>query len=381
MALLRRLTVRHLSVVALPLALVLALVPALLPQTLNKAGGGSSSNYPNLTQNADGTIVAAKALTSGTASASATTCDWSASNTCIITAAGSNPTVTFSNPHGSGPYWLILNNDASARTWTLPVTLLQSCPPSIASTGTIQPITFDGTNYQGGACNSNETPTILRGIERGAPAATASGYAACWLDQTDHTGLECIANGSGTVYKMVANVTSPAQAGTPFVILSNQLPAADTLSCATINTTETAFTTNYTIPGNLFDVGKVLRVTAGFEQIGTAAGATVTPKMRLGSTAGSIAGTLVYTSFGGTVASGTNESGFMLDLLGTAAPGASVAVKSALKGSVSGFARSTSAYSNALATNATLLLQMTLTCTANTASTSFQLTNLMIEAN
>jgi hypothetical protein len=295
MALLRRLTVRHLSVVALPLVLVLALVPALLPQTLNKAGGGSSSNYPNLTQNADGTIVAAKALTSGTASASATTCDWSASNTCIITAAGSNPTVTFSNPHGSGPYWLILNNDASARTWTLPVTLLQSCPPSIASTGTIQPITFDGTNYQGGACNSNETPTILRGIERGAPAATASGYAACWLDQTDHTGLECIANGSGTVYKMLANVTSPDR------------PAHRSSSCRTNcpqmtpcpaprSTTEQRSPRITPFRGTCLMSSTVLRVTAGFEQIGTAAAATVTPKC-VSAARGSIAGTLVYTSF------------------------------------------------------------------------------------
>src|SRR5206468_1322623 len=115
----------------------------------------------SLSQNADGSLNAAQAITAALPTTSASSCDWALSNVCVVTAAGSNPTVTFLRPHGSGPYVLNLVNDTSARTWTLPATAQQACSPAVASTSTVQQFVFDGTNYKGGACNSNETPTTI----------------------------------------------------------------------------------------------------------------------------------------------------------------------------------------------------------------------------
>jgi hypothetical protein len=352
--------------------------------SIPSAAGGSPGGYSNLTQNADGSLNAAKASTVPAPTATAAACDWSLSNACTVTAAGGNVTVTFSNPHGSGPYTLGLCNDASARTWTLPVTALNAVKPAIASTCTYQFFQYDGsTNYQGLGSTSTETPSILRGTERVAPIAPVAGTFALYDDSTTHLPTFFI-GGSSTPYTPVANIVSPSTVGgggKPLVILSNTSPAADTLSCATITTTETTFATNYTLPANFFDVGTILRVSASFDVIGTA-GPTFTPRLRFGSTAGSVTGVNTYTSIPGT-ANGTspNSAGFIVDFMGTAAPGASVAAKTQFRGAAAPFGRSSTAFSNLLATNGTLLIQATLTCSAATAGNSFQLLNLMIEGN
>lgn len=112
-----------------------------------------------------------------------TTCDWSVSNSCIVTATGSGTTIALTNPRGGGPYFLGLCNDTSIRTWTLPSSLKQSTSPAVASACTYTEYFYDGTNYQGGG--SSETAAILRGAERAAPAAPTSG-GAFWFDSSDH---------------------------------------------------------------------------------------------------------------------------------------------------------------------------------------------------
>jgi hypothetical protein len=44
---------------------------------------------------------------------------------------------------------------------------------------------------------------MLFGQELAAPATPASGFASCWFDSTDHTGVECKANNSSNVFKLV----------------------------------------------------------------------------------------------------------------------------------------------------------------------------------
>lgn len=347
------------------------------------AAGGSPGGYSNLTQNADGSLNAAKASTVPAPTATAAACDWSLSNACTVTAAGGNVTVTFSNPHGSGPYILGLCNDGTARTWTLPAAALNAVSPTIASTCTYQFLEYDGsTNYQGMSASTTELP-IIRGVERAAPIAPNASAFGCWDDSTTHL-FTCFHNGSSTPFTVLSGITSPsgvAGNGAPLVILSNQTPAADTLSCATITTTETTFATNYTIPTNFFNTGTFLRVSASFEALGSG-GPTLTPRIRLGSTVGAIAGTIVYTSIPGTFSGGViGEAGWIVDLNGTATPGASVAVKTAFLGAAAPMGRSSTAFSNAVATNGTLLLQVTWQCSANTAGNTLQLTRLLIEGN
>lgn len=90
----------------------------------------------NMNQNADGSINASKAVTYPTPSAptfnggGTTTCDWSASNACGFTMTG-NTTLALSNPHGSGPYFLIPTMDGTGnRTITYPGSVAVAPQPS-----------------------------------------------------------------------------------------------------------------------------------------------------------------------------------------------------------------------------------------------------------
>lgn len=73
--------------------------------------------------------------------------------------------------------------------------------PTAGVTTTVS-YTWDGTN--GHLVNqSTDTPSTLFTTERAAPGTPASGTAVCWPDSTDHSGLECKANNSANVFKMV----------------------------------------------------------------------------------------------------------------------------------------------------------------------------------
>jgi len=96
----------------------------------------------------------------------------------VVTASGSNPTLTFTAPTGSAatPLTLALCNDTTARTWTLPGTALNVGTPIVLSTCVWTTITYDGTNYHGSG--STDTPSILNfTAERTLPTVVAPGGA------------------------------------------------------------------------------------------------------------------------------------------------------------------------------------------------------------
>ena len=145
-----------------------------------------------------------------TNSGGTTTINFASGRCAVVTASGANPTIALSNPPDAGPYTLGFCNDSAARLWTLPVSLLQVGTPAVASACVYNaPIAYDGTNYQGPG--SNETPSVIRlSAERSAPATPAAGTVVCWPDSTDHSGLECKANNSATVYRMVSPAIATA---------------------------------------------------------------------------------------------------------------------------------------------------------------------------
>lgn len=88
------------------------------------------------------------------------------------------------------------------RTVAMPTGFDGAGVDPIASTTTTLSYAWDGTNAR--LLNStNETPSVLRlTTERSAPATPASATAVCWPDSTDHSGLECMANNSASVFKL-----------------------------------------------------------------------------------------------------------------------------------------------------------------------------------
>jgi len=118
---------------------------------------------------------------------------------CFIVTGSSGGTTTISaptNPPDGGPYMFAFCNGATPTTWSLPGTFQQIGTPILASKCVYNGgVAYDGSNYQG--IGSNETPTILRGIERAAPGTTVSGAFACWWDSTNHI-LTCNENASGS---------------------------------------------------------------------------------------------------------------------------------------------------------------------------------------
>lgn len=160
-------------------------------------------------------------------------------------------------------------------------------------------------------------------------------------------------------------------------VLSYQTPAADTLACsAMVNGVDSNFATTYTLPANFIDVGKIVRVSIGYEHLGTGAGANLLPKVKLG-------GTAIYTSIvaNPNLATPPNEVGLQLIIGSNLAPGAAVAVKTALVGGFAPLSRSSTTFSTTQATNGTLAIQPTFQCTATTAGVSLQLTSMLVEGS
>lgn len=60
---------------------------------------------------------------------------------------------------------------------------------------------YNGSNTHLLASMSDTGPNLY-GQESSVPGTPPSAYAACWIDSTDHQGIECKANGSGNVFKL-----------------------------------------------------------------------------------------------------------------------------------------------------------------------------------
>ena len=211
--------------------------------TFGACPGGSS--IPNLSQDADGTVKAAKSLTWAAAYAptynagGTTTCDWSQSNVCQVTMSGGNTTLAFSNTHGSGLYMIRWVQDTTPRTFTAPggsSGLIQPDPTSGSITE--QLISYAGATYYGGAAS---VPTSgWEGIDaKESSAATArSGYDLMWADLTAHRWKMINNGGSADTVAGLADLSGYAPLANPTF---TGTPAAPTASGGT-NTTQLATT-------------------------------------------------------------------------------------------------------------------------------------------
>lgn len=92
-------------------------------------------------------------------------------------------------------YTFIFCNDGTARSWTLPGSFLKMGTPVPASVCITNFAVYDGTNFQG--LGSSETPSVLRGVERSAPATSGTSAVVCWWDSTGHN-MQCNENAAGS---------------------------------------------------------------------------------------------------------------------------------------------------------------------------------------
>lgn len=161
--------------------------------TAQGADGSGGCEALNAAQNADGSINATKAITWAAASSptynagGTTTCDWSASNTCLITMSAGNTTLALTNPHGSGPYRIIWVQDTTTRTVTFPGSVSGGVQPDPASGAvTIQDFTYVSSVYNGTAANvPNSSWHGLSCIEGTAPAGVV-GTDLLYCDSATH---------------------------------------------------------------------------------------------------------------------------------------------------------------------------------------------------
>lgn len=173
--------------------------------------------------------------------------------------------------------------------------------------------------------------------------------------------------------------TYQSQTATVTTLLYSAYSTTDTLTASVQGTTETAFATTYTVPGNYLIAGKKLRITMSFQQVGAGTAVSFVIKLR----ATNASGTILYETSSFTFASGTiGAPGIGLTLAGTAAAGASVNTITSVIGvaTVGGNARNNIAQPVALPTNAAIVLVPTCDFSANTAGYNLTLLGLEVEA-
>lgn len=119
--------------------------------------------------------------------------------------------VTFTNKTPGAKFsirWL--QDGTGSRTVTYGASATDTCPVTAdhdVSTTQFFEVGADGTTVNGVGCSTNGGP-LFGGVEQAAPSTPISGAANCWFDSTDHTGLECMANGASTKFKMIAPTTA-----------------------------------------------------------------------------------------------------------------------------------------------------------------------------
>ena len=177
---------------------------------------------------------------------------------------------------------------------------------------------------------------------------------------------------------------------TSLVPLCAAFSTTDTLSAATINTTETVFATNCNIPSGTIVANKVLRAKATLDVTSSSTPVTAIIKLKLCSVSGCGSGTIVNVFVPLAITPGaslTNKGGvgdWMIQ--GTAAAGASVSVECggtiALPAATDNLTAKMNDQATAVAgvpTNGALFLTVSLTYSGNTAGNSMTLTQLVVE--
>lgn len=155
----------------------------------------------------------------------------------------------------------------------------------------------------------------------------------------------------------------------------------DTLTAATINTTETQFASTWQIPANYLIANKILRVTYTLQWTATATVPTSTARLRLGAVG--IGGTVIYLGNTTTNSTFTNVSCTQSFLIvGTAAAGASVNVTTTATAIASGlatFTKQNTAQPVAIATNAAQNINLTWQYSTNAATNSTTVLAMLVE--
>ena len=157
--------------------------------------------------------------------------------------------------------------------------------------------------------------------------------------------------------------------------VSVQLPTSDIIDAPTYGTVDQAFATTYTIPANYFVAKRGLKVTLLFEVTSTTV-PTLALKLKLGATT-------IYSSTAVAPVSATDRGvGLQIYIMGTAAPGASVSVKTgAISAAILGNAGNGNATAStaAVATNGALTMTATATWSATTAANDIELVDMIVE--
>lgn len=155
----------------------------------------------------------------------------------------------------------------------------------------------------------------------------------------------------------------------------------DTLTAATINTTETQFASTWQIPANYLGANKILRITYLMQGVATATVPTSLFKIRLGSVG--IGGTTVYTQTALALATGAARvDAISFIIQGTAAAGAAANVVTSPIGvwfNFSIIAVNTTSQPVAIATNAAQNINLTMTFGGNAASNTWTVLGMIVE--
>jgi len=183
-----------------------------------KRTGSTTMGDSNITENADGSDTAAKAL-GGAApykptfnAAGTTTCDLSQSNVCEVDFGAGNTTLAFSNPHYGAPFYLLRScqDSVGGRSYSaFPATSIGFSQPDTgagATNCTEQPFTWDGTSYNGGvAATPNSSWHGVSAPEGSAPTGAAGIDLLYALSSTHRFGM-ILNNGSADVILGAATV-------------------------------------------------------------------------------------------------------------------------------------------------------------------------------
>jgi len=178
--------------------------------TYNSSGTASGGN---LSQNSDGSLTANKGfnpqLCTVTLSASPVF-DASQCNTFTLTL-GSTPVTgsTLSNAKaGQSLTFILIQDSTGGRAFVWPTNVQRACTVTgTAGASTVVTAVYDGANANATNCTTGDTPTLISGPTRAAPATPAAGLA-CWFDSTDNT-LKCTDTG-GNIYATPLTTTATA---------------------------------------------------------------------------------------------------------------------------------------------------------------------------
>ncbi|HUI55482.1 MAG TPA: hypothetical protein VLY04_10945 [Bryobacteraceae bacterium] len=175
----------------------------------NNAGAAGGSN---LAQNSDGSLTAAKGLNlplCTVALSSNPAFDASQCNAFILPLGNTAVTGSvLSNAKAGQSLTFTITQDATGgRSFVWPANVLRACTVSAtAGVSTVVTAVFDGTNANATTCTTSDTPTLITGPTRSAPAAPGSGLT-CWFDSSGNT-WKC-KNTSGDVYAAVLTTSGP----------------------------------------------------------------------------------------------------------------------------------------------------------------------------